>query len=62
MVDSSQQVTTETEQIQHDAVHRQETLSVRSRSEPAYLPLALPRRLVKHLGSIILVLPGAVYH
>ncbi len=29
MVDSSQQVTAEAKQIQHDAMHRQETLRVR---------------------------------
>ena len=29
MVDSSQQVTAETKQLQHDAVHRQETVRVR---------------------------------
>ena len=37
MVDSAQEVTTDTKEIQHDAVHRQEPLRVRSRGEPSHL-------------------------
>ena len=62
MVDGSQQVTTDTKQIQYDAVYRQEPLRVRSGGEPPHLSLALPRRLVSHLRSIILVRPSAVHH
>ncbi len=60
MVDGSQQVTTDTKEIQHDAVHRQEPLRVCSRGEPPHLSLALAGRLVRHLRSIVLVLPRAV--
>ena len=41
MVDSSQKVTAETEQIQHDAAHRHERLRVRRRGVPPRLSLAL---------------------
>ncbi len=60
MLDGSQEVTAETEQIQHDAVHRKETLRVRSGGEPPHLPLALAGWLMRHLGSTVLVLPRAV--
>ena len=46
MVDGSQQVAAETEQIQHDAVDREQSLRVRGGFEPAHLSLALSRRLV----------------
>ena len=46
MVDGSQQVTTDTKEIQHDAVHRQEPLRVCSRGKPPHLSLALAGRLV----------------
>ena len=46
MVNSSQEVTTDTKQIQHDTMHRQESLRVRGRLEPAHLSLALPRGLM----------------
>ena len=62
IVNGSQQVTAETEQIQDDAVNQQETLRVPGRSEPSHLPLALPRRMVRHLRSIVLVLPGTADH
>ncbi len=62
MVGGPQQVTAETEQIQHDAVHREETLRVRGGGEPPQVALALPGRLVRHLRSIVPVLPGAVNH
>ena len=62
MVHGPQEVTTDTEQIQHDALHRQESLRVRGRFEPPHLSLALPGRLVRHFGSIVLVWPRAVQH
>ncbi len=62
MVHGAQEVTTDTKQIQHDAMHRQEALRVRGRFEPAHLSLTLPGRLVRHFGSIVLVLSRAVYH
>jgi hypothetical protein len=60
MVDGSQQVTAETEQIQHDAMHRQEPLRVCGGSERPHVALALAGRLVRHLRSIVFVLPRAV--
>ena len=62
MVDGSQEVTTDTKQIQHDAVHRQELLGLRSRGEPPHLSLALAGRLVRHFRPIVLVLLRAVHH
>ena len=53
-------MTTDTKQIQDDAVHRQEPLRVRSGGKPPHLSFALPGRLVRRLGSIVLVLPRAV--
>ncbi len=61
MVDSPQQVTTEPEQIQHDAVHRQEPLRVGGRGEPPHVSLALAGRLVRHLRAIVFVLPSTVH-
>ena len=55
IVDGPQQVTTEPEQIQHDAVHRQEPLRVRGRFEPSHEPLAVPCGLVGDFGAIVLV-------
>ena len=62
MVDGSQEVTTDTKQIQHDAVHRQEPLRLRSRGEPPHLSLTLAGRLVRHFRPIVLVLLRAVHH
>ena len=62
MVDGSEQMTTDPEQIQNDAMHRQETLRVRCGFEPPHLSLALPRRLMRDLRSIVFVLLRAVYH
>ena len=62
MVHGSQEVATDTKQIQHDALHRQKSLRVRGRFEPAHLSLAVPGRLVRHFSSIVLVLPRAVCH
>ncbi len=62
MVHGSQEVTTDTKQIQHDAMHRQESLRVRGRFESTHLSLTLPGRLVRHFGSIVLVLPRAMHH
>ena len=53
---------TDPKQIQHDAVHRQEPLRVRSRGEPPHLSLALAGRLVRHFRSIVLVLSRAMHH
>ena len=53
MVRGSQEVATDTKQMQHDALHRQESLRVRGRCEPAHLSLAVPRRLMRDLGPVI---------
>ena len=58
MVDSAQQVTPDTKQIQHDAMHREKLLRVRGGGEPPHLALALPGRLVRHFRPIVLVLPA----
>ena len=62
MGDGAQQVTSDTKEIEHESVHRQEALRVRGGFEPSHLPLALPRRLMRDLRSIVLVLPGAVHN
>ena len=62
MVDGSQEVTTDTKQIQHDAVHRQEPLRLRSRGEPPHLSLTRAGRLVRHVRPIVLVLLRTVHH
>ena len=48
--------------FRHEPVHRQKALRVSDRLEPAHLALALPRRLMRDLGSVVLVLPGAMHH
>ena len=62
MVHRAQEATTDPTQIQHDALHRQESSHVRGRFELAHLSLAVPGRLVRHFGSIVLVLPCVVQH
>ena len=62
MVDGSQEVTTDTKQIQHDAVHRQEPLRQRSRGD---LRIGRSRWRVGWCdtsGPIVLVLLRAVHH
>ena len=46
VVNRSEQVPAETEQIQHEAVDREKSLYVRSGFEPTHLTLALSRWLV----------------
>ena len=60
MADGAQDVTPDTIQIQHDALHRQASLRVRSSCEPAQLSLAVPGRLVRHVGAMVFVVPRAV--
>ena len=61
MVDSSEQVSAHTKEVLHEAVHRQEALRVSDRFEPSHLTLTLPRRLMRDLGSVVLILHRAVY-
>ena len=60
-MDGSQQVAAGAKEILHEAVHRQEVLRVADRLEPAHLPFTLPRRLMRDLRPVVLVLPRAVW-
>ena len=60
VVNRSEQVTADTEEVLHEAVYREKPLRVRGGFESTHLPLALARRLMRDLRSIVLVLPGAV--
>jgi hypothetical protein len=42
-------------------MHRQESLRMRDGFEPPHLAFALPGRLMREIGSIVFVLPGAVH-
>jgi len=57
----AQQGSADPKQILHTTMHRQEALRVSDRLEPAHLALALPRRLMRDLRSVVLVLLRAVY-
>ena len=57
----AQQVSADPKQILYGTMHRQEALRVSDRLESAHLALALPRRLMRHLRSVVLVLLRAVY-
>ena len=56
----AQQVAADSKQILHGTVHRQEALRVFDRLESAHLAFALPRWLMRDLGSVVLVLLRAV--
>ena len=45
----------DSKEIQHESVHGQESLRLPWRFEPAHLSLALSRRLMRHLGTIVRV-------
>ena len=60
VVNRSEQVTADTEEVLHESVHREKPLRVRGGFESTHLPLALARRLMRDFRSIVLVLPGAV--
>ena len=62
MGNGAQDVMSDTKEILDKSVHRQEALRVRGGFEPSHLPLALPRRLMRDLRSIVLVPPGALDH
>ena len=51
-----QQVSADPKQILHGTVNRQEVLRVSDRLEPPHLALALPRRLMRHLRSVVFIL------
>jgi len=60
VVSSPQEVTSDPEEVEHKAVHRQESLRVFGGLESSHLSLALAGRLMGHFRSIVLVSRGAV--
>ena len=62
MGDSPQQVTSNAKKILNESVHRQESLRVSRRFEPAHLPFALASRLMRNFDPIVLVSLGAVHN
>ncbi len=61
MVRRSEQVTTRTEEIPHEAMHRHEALRLSGRFESAHLALALTRRLMRKFSPVVFVLRRAVH-
>ena len=62
MVDGPQQMSAHPEEILHHAVDRREALHVGGGLEAPHLALALSRRLVRHLGSVVRKLSRAMNH
>ncbi len=62
VVGRPKQVAADAEEVEHESVHGEESLRVLGGLESSHLTLALSRRLMGHLRSIVLVLPRAVYH
>ena len=60
MVDGSHQMTAGAKEILHESVHREKLLRLCRGLEPPHLQLALSRRLMRDLGSVVLELPGTV--
>ena len=60
MVNRSQEVSTDAEQILHDTVNRREALELSGRLETPHLALTLAGRLVGDLRAVVRVLIGAV--
>ena len=60
-MDGSEQMAPHTKEVLHETVHRQKALRVSDRFEPPHPVLALPRRLMRDLGSVVLVLHGAMH-
>jgi hypothetical protein len=61
MGDSPQPVTSNTKKMLNESVHRQESLRVSRRFEPAHLPFALSSRLMRNFRPVVLVSLGAVH-
>ncbi len=57
---SLQQLAPDAEEVLDEPVHGQESLGLTGRFEPPHLPLALPSRLMRDFGAIVLVLLGAM--
>ena len=62
MVNRSQEVSTDAEQILHDTVNRREALELSGRLETPHLALTLAGRLVGDLRAVVRVLIGALSH
>ena len=62
VVRRSEQVTPNPKEILDESMHRQESLRVHGGLEPSHLSLALSGRLVRDLGSVVLILVGAVHN
>ena len=62
MVNRSQEVSTDAEQILHDTVNRREALELSGRLETPHLALTLSGRLMGGLRAVVRVLIGAVEH
>ena len=62
MIGRPQQMPSDSEEIQDDAVDRQEALRLIRRFEPPHLSLSLPGWLVGDLGSVVGVARGVVRH
>ena len=62
VVHGSEQVAPPPKEVLYDPVHRQDALRVSDRFESSHLALALPCRLMRDLGSVVLVLPGAMHN
>lgn len=62
MTTSLQQVTTDSEEVQDEPVNGQESLRLSGRFELPHLSLALPRRFVGDLRSVVLILVCTVGH
>ena len=62
MVDRFQMVTTHSEQVLNRPMDDKKALSLTDRSEASHLLLLLPRRLMRSLNSVVLVLTCAVDH
>ena len=60
MVSGPEQVTADTEQVEHEPMHRQESLRVPGGCEPTHLSLALSSRLVRQFRPIVFVLGRTV--
>ena len=59
VVHGSEQVAPPPEEVLHGSAHREESLRVRGRLLPSHLALALPRRLMRNLGAVVLELVWA---
>ena len=62
MVGRPNQMPSDPEEIQDDAVDRQESLRLSGGLEPSHLSLSLPGRLVRDFSLIVGVASGVVYN